>query len=355
MSDKIQIIDFNDSNMNRQLENLYDSVNESIEQYKSDINERIEIMHMIYNSVDTFFCETLKELEVTPMDMYAYIREALSMEDCQFESMVDSDNAFGLPILTFIDKNRSTYTIYATLAEADNTDNVAVSFAITRIGRNKKESYLNGDHVWCEMNTISEHSAVVNMYGKTTELQKKILSHDTPESTFLKSVLDKYGEITDENYKEIKKKYMNILESSLPTDGYFELASDGEIVLRGSLKMGFCITEKNGKWNIYQYVTHDDMELMGFQAGSMRDYKKLIGTTENESQALRLFNEQNPILELIIPVSVKNAVVVPESLLMSDLKGVLKEKYTQKLNQAEKKKLDEFCDWFDQFPPFDAE
>ena len=76
------------------------------------------------------------------------------------------------------------------------------------------------------MNTISEHSAVVNMYGKTTELQKKILSHDTPESTFLKSVLDKYGEITDENYKEIKKNYMNILESSLPTDGYFELASD---------------------------------------------------------------------------------------------------------------------------------
>lgn len=358
MNNKIQIIDFNDSNMNRQVEKLTQSVDENINEYLMALDERIHYLRVIYNSVNVFFTSTLKELEITPTDIYTYVKEALSMDDYQFQSMIDADNVFGLPIIAFIDKNRSTYTIYATVDISDDgsdEEEISTSYSITRIGRNKKQCYLRSDHVWCELNTALDNMEYENKYDNITELQKKILSHDTPESTFLKTVLEKYGKITDKNYNEIKQKYSNILESSLSTDGYFELASDGEIVLRGSLKMGFCITEKDGKWNIYQYVTHDDMELMGFQAGNMKDYKKLIGTTDDESTAFRLFNESDPIMELIIPVSTKNAIVVPESLLMSDLKGVINEKYTEKMNQAEKKKLNEFCDWFDQFPPFDAE
>ena len=65
---------------------------------------------------------------------------------------------------------------------------------------------------------------------------------------------------------------------------------------------------------------------MGYDCGDLRDYKKLIGTTNDGLQALRLFDESDDDLELVIPVSAKNAIEVPEFLFMSDIKNVTESK-----------------------------
>ena len=354
MSD-VQIIDFNESCQERQMEMLRTAVGEGMYKYQEVIDQRMSLLLTIYGAAQTFIFGTLKELNIVPTEMNAYVHEAMTMSDYQFEHMIDADNAFGLPVFSFIDRNEIMYTVFATACiYEDDMEDSHILFAVSK-KENGQEYYLNSEHEWHILNKeIKIEDDLARNYNEATATQKMILNSDDQESSFMECVLQKYGRISDEKYFQIRDEHETLIVNSLTTDGYFELTSDGEIVLRDGLRMGFCVTEKDGKWNIYQYLSHDDLELMGYDCGDLRDYKKLIGTTNDGLQALRLFDESDDDLELVIPVSAKNAIEVPEFLFMSDIKNVTESK-SRYLNRNEKKNLNEFCDWLLQFPPFDCE